>query len=106
MDNTTDTTSSSSSDTSRTAGPALVTLQVEGMSCSGCEHRIGNTLRRVEGVREAEADHITGRVRVRVGPGVGSETLAAKIIAAGYTVTGTATRTDTGTAAGSGEDLR
>lgn len=94
MDNTTD--------TSSTAGPALVTLQVEGMSCTGCEHRIGNTLRRVEGVREAGADHITGRVRVRVGPGVNPETLAAKIIAAGYTVTGTQTSMDTGT----GEDLR
>lgn len=89
-------------DTSSTAGPALVTLQVEGMSCTGCEHRIGNTLRRVEGVREAGADHTTGRVRVRVGPGVNPETLAEKIIAAGYTVTGTETSMDTGT----GEDLR
>jgi copper chaperone len=89
MDNTTD--------TSSTAAPALVTLQVEGMFCTGCEHRIGNTLRRVEGVREAGADHITGRVRVRVSTGVEPETLAAKIIAAGYTVTGTETSTDIGT---------
>jgi copper chaperone len=105
MDDTADT-SRSSTDTSSTAGPALVTLQVQGMSCTGCEHRIGNTLRRIEGVRDAEADHITGRVLVRVGPGVGSETLAARIITAGYTVTGMATSTDTGTIAGSGEDLR
>lgn len=86
---------------SSTAGPALVTLQVEGLSCTGCEHRIGNTLRRVEGVREAAADHTTGRVRVRVGSGVAPETLAAKITAAGYTVTDTVTSTDAGT----GEDL-
>ncbi|WAH98174.1 heavy-metal-associated domain-containing protein [Arthrobacter sp. MMS18-M83] len=77
-------------------GPAVITLQVEGMSCTGCEHRIGNTLRRVEGVREATADHTTGRVRVRVGPGVEPETLAAKIAAAGYTVTDAETGTDTG----------
>ena len=82
--------------TSSTAGPALVTLQVQGMSCTGCEHRISNTLRRVEGVREAAADHTTGRVRVRVGPGVEPETLAAKITTAGYTVTDTETSTDTG----------
>ncbi|MBN9151176.1 MAG: heavy-metal-associated domain-containing protein [Micrococcales bacterium] len=89
-------------DTNRAAGPALVTLQVEGMSCTGCEHRIGNTLRRVEGVRGAAADHTTGRVLVRVRPGVEPEALAAKIAAAGYTVTDTETRTDTGT----GEDPR
>ncbi|MBX3309007.1 MAG: heavy-metal-associated domain-containing protein [Cryobacterium sp.] len=92
-------------DVSSAAGLALVTLQVEGMSCTGCEHRIGNTLRRVEGVREAVADHTTGRVRVRVGRGVApktlAETLAEKITAAGYTVTDTETSTDTGT----GEDL-
>ncbi len=89
--------------TASTAGPALVTMQVEGMSCTGCEHRIGNSLRRVEGVREARADHTTGLVlvRVRVGPGVEPETLAAKITAAGYTVTETVTRADTDT----GEDL-
>ncbi|MQA15080.1 MAG: copper chaperone, partial [Pseudonocardiaceae bacterium] len=27
-------------------------LQVEGMSCGGCEQRIGTVLGRVEGVRE------------------------------------------------------
>ncbi|MDQ0213102.1 cation transporter [Arthrobacter bambusae] len=84
------------SDSTRSPGPAVITLRVEGMSCTGCEHRIGNTLRRVEGVREATADHTTGRVRVRVGPGVGPEALAAKIAAAGYTVTDAETSTDTG----------
>lgn len=82
-------------DSSSTAGPALVTLQVEGMDCAGCEQRIGNLLRRVDGVREAAADHTTGRIRVRIGPGVQPETLAAKVDGAGYTVTGTETSTDT-----------
>ncbi|GAC1376580.1 MAG: hypothetical protein NVS2B15_24790 [Pseudarthrobacter sp.] len=95
MDNTTD--------TSSTAGPAQVTLQVEGMSCTGCEQRIGNALRRVEGVREAAADRTTGRVLVLVGPGVEPETLAAKITTAGYTVTGT--ETSAGTESGAGGAL-
>lgn len=91
---------SNSIDFSGTAVPRMLTLQVEGMSCTGCEQRIGNALRRVEGVREASADHATGQVRVRVGPGVEPEALAERITAAGYTVTGTQAGADTG----AGED--
>lgn len=62
-------------------------LQVDGMTCTGCEQRIGTVLRRVEGVREVAADRTTGRVEVRVGleltdPAV----LAERITAAGYAV--------------------
>lgn len=64
-------------------------LQVEGMSCTGCEQRVRNVLRRVQGVRDASADHTTGRVSVRVHPGqVEAGVLAARITGAGYTVTG------------------
>lgn len=64
-------------------------LQVEGMSCTGCEQRIRNVLRRVQGVRDASADHTTGRVEVRVDPGqVELGVLAARITEAGYSVTG------------------
>jgi copper chaperone CopZ len=64
-----------------------IVLQVSGMSCAGCEQRIGAVLRRVEGVREVAADHASGRVEVRIGaeltdPGVLSE----RIEAAGYQV--------------------
>ncbi len=62
-------------------------LQVKGMSCTGCEQRIGTVLRRVEGVREVTADHTTGRVEVRVGPELaGRGVLAERIDAAGYEV--------------------
>jgi copper chaperone len=62
-------------------------LQVEGMSCTGCEQRIGTVLRRVEGVREVAADHTTGRVEVRVGPEMTDRAvLAERIEAAGYQV--------------------
>jgi copper chaperone CopZ len=64
-----------------------VVLQVEGMSCSGCEQRIGKVLHRVEGVREVDADHTSGRVAVRVGPELGDPSvLTEKIQAAGYEV--------------------
>lgn len=62
-------------------------LQVEGMSCTGCEQRIGTVLGRVEGVREVAADHATGRVEVRVGPELADRAvLAERIEAAGYQV--------------------
>ncbi|SFQ72660.1 copper chaperone [Amycolatopsis arida] len=62
-------------------------LQVEGMSCSGCEQRIGTVLRRVEGVSGVVADHTCGRVEVRVDPAVTDRTvLVERIEAAGYHV--------------------
>jgi copper chaperone CopZ len=62
-------------------------LQVEGMTCTGCEQRVANVLRRVQGVREVSADHPTGRVEVRVGPELADrEVLGERIEAAGYQV--------------------
>ncbi len=64
-----------------------VTLQVQGMSCAGCEQRIGKVLGRVEGVREVSADHTTGGVQVRVGSELADpRVLVEKIDAAGYDV--------------------
>lgn len=66
-----------------------VTLRVEGMTCTGCEQRVGKVLRRLDGVREATADHRTGQVRVRFDPTViDRAALAAQIDTAGYQVTG------------------
>lgn len=64
-----------------------IVLQVKGMSCGGCEQRIGTVLRRVEGVREVTADHTTGRVQVRVGAELaGRDVLVERITGAGYEV--------------------
>lgn len=69
-----------------------VSLQVEGMTCTGCEQRLGRALRRMDGVREATADHRSGQVRVRFDPAVTSlAALAAQIDIAGYSVTGDTT---------------
>ncbi|MGQ0575484.1 MAG: heavy-metal-associated domain-containing protein [Pseudonocardia sp.] len=63
------------------------TLQVEGMTCSGCEQRIGTALRRVDGVREVTADHNTGEVAVRFDPQTtGPVAVRERIILAGYTI--------------------
>lgn len=56
-----------------------VVLRVEGMSCTGCGQRIGTVLRRIDGVREVTADHVSGRVEIRIGPEV-AEMLRGKAI--------------------------
>jgi copper chaperone len=66
-----------------------VELQVNGMTCTGCEQRIATVLERVEGVRRVEADHVTGRVRVRIGPRLADRSvLTERIEAMGYDVVG------------------
>lgn len=64
-----------------------LTLQVRGMSCAGCEQRIGVSLRRLDGVLEATADHTSGQVRVRFDPtGTDRGAVLDRIVLAGYTV--------------------
>lgn len=41
-----------------------IELNVEGMHCEGCENRIKNVLKTVEGVKEVEASHKEGKVKV------------------------------------------
>jgi copper chaperone len=65
-------------------------LHVQGMTCTGCEERIGKVLSRLDGVREAGADHRTGEVRVAFDPAqVSAGALAERIEQAGYQVTST-----------------
>ena len=66
--------------------PQILRLQVQGMSCSGCEQRIGAALRRLDGVVEATADHLTGEVRLRFDPSsTDSGAVVDRIVLAGYT---------------------
>jgi copper chaperone CopZ len=61
----------------------IYTLIVKGMTCGGCEKAISSALRKVEGVREVEADHSGGRVVVR-GEGMELDALRAAVEDAGY----------------------
>jgi copper chaperone CopZ len=66
-----------------------LTLRVEGMTCTGCEQAIGNALRRVDGVREAAADHQRGAVQLSYDPArTDQQTLVGRIEQAGYRVVG------------------
>ncbi len=62
-------------------------LQVGGMTCTGCEARVGKVLGRLDGVRSATADHQAGQVRVLFDPARASaETIGDAITGAGYEV--------------------
>ena len=39
-------------------------IKVEGMVCNGCENRVQNALKGIEGVEKVVADHTTGTVTV------------------------------------------
>ena len=41
-----------------------IELKVEGMHCEGCENRIKNVLKTLEEVKEVEANHKEGKVKV------------------------------------------
>ena len=39
-------------------------IKVEGMVCDGCENRIKNTLKNIQGIEKVEANHTAGTVTV------------------------------------------
>jgi copper chaperone CopZ len=39
-------------------------LNVKGMVCNGCENRVKNALKNIEGVSEVLADYNTGKVTI------------------------------------------
>ena len=39
-------------------------IKVEGMVCNGCENRVQNALKNIDGVESVVADHVTGTVTV------------------------------------------
>jgi copper chaperone CopZ len=61
------------------------TLEVEGMTCTGCENTLRRSLRRLDGVILANPDHRAGEVTVRFDDArVSEEEIKARIRAAGY----------------------
>ncbi len=62
-----------------------VTLNVSGMSCTGCERRIGEALKRLDGVGRVLADHQAATVVVDYDPAAVKEaTIVQRLEAAGY----------------------
>ena len=62
------------------------TIKITGMSCSGCENRVQNALKNIEGIEEVEADHTTGMVKVTSKSEVSEDAIKEKLTNLGFEV--------------------
>jgi copper chaperone CopZ len=62
------------------------TLQVQGMTCGGCEASVSRILGAINGVEEVRASAETGKVTVELSEPVPDEMLRAAIEGAGFSV--------------------
>ena len=56
------------------------------MMCSGCENRVKNTISKIEGVTNVEADHETNTVKVNGEDNIDIKSVKEKITDLGYEV--------------------
>lgn len=62
-------------------------IQVDGMTCTGCESRIEKVLGRLGGVRSCAADHHSGHVRLLFDPEqISAQSICTAIAEAGYEI--------------------
>lgn len=63
-----------------------ITLNVEGMMCSGCENRVQNALKTIKGVKDVKASHEEKRVQITLKQDIDEQILKDKIVDLGYEV--------------------
>ena len=63
-------------------------INVQGMMCNGCENRVINTLKNIEGVENVLADHTSGKVTIISNKEVAKEVIKEKIEDLGYEIIG------------------
>ncbi len=63
-----------------------IIIKVEGMHCQGCENRIQNALKQIDGVEEVIANYKEGIVTVTVNNQIDIKTINEKIDDIGFTV--------------------
>ncbi len=61
-------------------------LIVNGMMCGGCENRVKNAIKNIEGVENVTADHNTGKVTVISNNQVSKEIIKETLQDIGYEV--------------------
>ena len=61
-------------------------LKVKGMVCNGCENRVKNALKTIDGVEEVEANYTNGIVKVTSKEDVEESALKEKIEDIGFEV--------------------
>ena len=63
-----------------------IILNVKGMMCEGCENRIKNVVKNLDGIEEVKADHNTGKVRITLNKNIEKGTILETIEDIGYEV--------------------
>lgn len=61
-------------------------LKIEGMMCTGCENRVQNALKTIDGVEEVKANHEDGSVKIKANDNVEISTIKEKVEDIGYEV--------------------
>ena len=61
-------------------------FNVEGMVCNGCENRVQNALKTIDGVEEVIANHENGTVKVTLNKEVDENKIKEKIEDIGFEV--------------------
>lgn len=61
-------------------------FKVEGMMCGGCENRVQNALKNIDGIIDVKADHISKTVKVTVQKGDLEENIKQTIEDLGYEI--------------------
>ena len=63
-----------------------ISIKVNGMMCNGCENRVQNALKTIEGVENVVADHTSGMVTVTCHNEISENTIKEKIEDIGYEI--------------------
>ena len=63
-----------------------IELKIEGMMCTGCENRVQNALKTIDGVEEVKANHEDGSVNIKANDNVEISTVKEKVEDIGYEV--------------------
>ncbi len=85
--NTKKTESNSNAETTQVVEYETMELTVTGMTCTGCENTIKNSLQQIDGVVEVEASHTSNKVTIKVEKDkVKREEIAQQIETIGYNV--------------------
>ena len=61
-------------------------INVKGMVCNGCENRVKNALKTIDGVEEVKANHQDGTVIVKANDNVELSAIKEKVEDIGYEV--------------------
>ncbi len=63
-----------------------IIIKVKGMMCGGCENRVKNAIKDIEGVENVIADHTTGEVIITTNDNVSQNIIEEVIENIGYEV--------------------